>query len=431
MHEKHFYCNMLNIDEELVDSLSSVKCSDESVIVRIKLKVNNDRCPYCNGPIKIHGYLPRKINHSTLFNRDCTIYYQQRRFVCSSCDLTFSEKNPFSNNGENLSFETKLNILKVLKHPEMTYTYAAELCNVSKSTATRVFDKHVEISRKKLTYAISIDEHYFPKSDYDSLYLLLIMDFTTGIILDVLPSRRKEYITKYFSDIKKDTFDYSTHLSELNNVKYVSIDLYDNYRDVAKAYFPQAIICADSFHVLKHLTEAFKKIRLKCKRETEDESLKYLLVKYSTVFNHVQNLDTDKRYYKALGRFGNLRDIRNHLFQKFSVLEVAYNLKEEYIRFNESSNSTTAKNDFDTIQQRFGDCGIEEYEAFYNLLGNWKQEIINSFSTVNGKRINNSYIESKNKILQKMIVNANGFTNFKRTRNRILYCLNKNDTYTL
>ena len=43
----------------------------------------------------------------------------------------------------------------------------------------------------------------------------------------------------------------------------------------------------------------------------------------------------------------------------------------------------------------------------------------------------NSYIESKKRILKKLIINANGFRNFKRTRNRILYCLNKYDKFTL
>lgn len=158
---------------------------------------------------------------------------------------------------------------------------------------------------------------------------------------------------------------------------------------------------------------------------------RYLLVKYSVVFNHVQKLDTEKKYYKALKKFGNLRDIRDFLFQKFPALEVAYNLKEEYIYFNESNDKEKAAQNVDCIRQKFGDCGIEEYEEFYNLLGNWKPEIINSFSLVNGRRINNSYIESKNSILEKMIINANGFTNFKRFRNRIMYCLNKNDTYSL
>ena len=77
----------------------------------------------------------------------------------------------------------------------------------------------------------------------------------------------------------------------------------------------------------------------------------------------------------------------------------------------------------------FADCGIDEYEEFHTLLDNWREEIINFFTVIEGKRINNSYIESKNRIVARLIYNANGFTNFDRTRNRILYCLNKDDTF--
>jgi hypothetical protein len=76
----------------------------------------------------------------------------------------------------------------------------------------------------------------------------------------------------------------------------------------------------------------------------------------------------------------------------------------------------------DTIL-RFADSGIEEYEPFYEMLVNWQSEIINSFTLIDGRRINNSFIESKNRILEKLLYNGNGFKNFQRTRNRILYCI--------
>ena len=70
-----------------------------------------------------------------------------------------------------------------------------------------------------------------------------------------------------------------------------------------------------------------------------------------------------------------------------------------------------------------------EYEEFHLLLVNWREEIINSFTIVEGKRINNSYMESKNRLVSRLIYNANGFKNFRRTRNRILFCLNPNDSF--
>ncbi|MDO4179486.1 MAG: hypothetical protein Q4D21_09935 [Phascolarctobacterium sp.] len=52
-------------------------------------------------------------------------------------------------------------------------------------------------------------------------------------------------------------------------------------------------------------------------------------------------------------------------------------------------------------------------------------------SEIEGERINNSIIESKNAVVEKLIYNSNGLKDYKRTRNRILYCLNKDDTFTL
>ena len=112
-------------------------------------------------------------------------------------------------------------------------------------------------------------------------------------------------------------------------------------------------------------------------------------------------------------------------------MKKAYELKERYIHFNETSSIQNAKEQLAELIQKFADSNIKEYDESYNLLINWNQEIINSFSTINNRRINNSYIESRNNQLERLILNANGFRNFKRTRNRILYCLNKNDTYKI
>lgn len=426
-----FITQLLNIEEEQIEDLKQIIQSDNSVIFKVKLKFRPTLCPYCNGPAKIHGYYSRKLTHSTFVNRKCVIYYQQRRFRCDSCEVTFHEENPFINSGEGVTYETKINVLKGLKYPESTYTSIARNFDLSVTKVIRIFDKHVNIPRKHLPRILSIDEHYFPESDYDSLYCCLLMDFQSGEIIDILPDRRKNYLLNYFSAIKNSTLDYKTARSELNNVEYISMDLYEIFRDVARTYFPQAVICADSFHVLKHLTEAFKNVRIACRRQTEDPVLIYLLGKFRFVFNHSQDLDNEPKYNKRLGRYVNYRDIRDLLLKNFPYLEVAYNLKESYIIFNQHYSGTNATPYLDDFIKKFADSGIKEYDEFYGLLNNWRQEIINSFTFIEGKRINNSFIESKNRILGRLIFNANGFANYKRTRNRILYCLNKDDNYKI
>ena len=345
--------------------------------------------------------------------------------------MTLSEKNPFGSQKENLTYETKINILKDLKYHASTYTAVAKRYNVSPTQVLRLFDRHVNIPRKSLPEVLSIDEHYFPASNFDSVYCCILMDFNTGEITDVLPDRKNDYLKKYFNDIKNQTYNMTTHTSELNNVKYVSIDLYDNYRTISKLFFPNATICADSFHVLENLTKFFKDVRVRCHKNTEDENMKYLLTKFKYVFHHDTNLDNEAKYNKRFKRYLNLRQILEMMLDQFPDLKIAYYLKEEYIYFNETASVETAPERLSQLIQAFGNSNIEEYIEFYNLLINWYDEIINSFTIYNGRRINNSYIESRNKKIDILMFNANGFINFKRTRNRIIYCINKNDTYKL
>lgn len=156
------------------------------------------------------------------------------------------------------------------------------------------------------------------------------MDFLTSEIIDILPDRKKHYLANYFANIKKMTINYSSNKSELDNVKYVSIDMYEIYRDIAKVYFPKAKICADSFHVLKHLTYHFNKVRLRCRRITENVTLRYWLTKLKYIFYHNAFVDNEPKYNKALNRYINLREIRDIIFEEFPELKAAYELKEYY-----------------------------------------------------------------------------------------------------
>ena len=424
-----FISEILNINSEDIEDLLQISQSDGSILIKVKLVVKPTSCPYCKGPVFIHGYTSKHLKHSVLANRNCIICFYRRRYRCKSCCISFSEANPFSFKNENLTHETKINILKDLKKPGETYTIVAHRYNVSVQTVLRIFDKHVNIERKIMPEVLSLDEHYFPNSDFDSIYCTLLMDFRTGELIDVLPDRKKIHVTKYFSDIKYTTTDQFTKRSELDNVKYISIDLYDNFRDIFRNLIPNAIICADSFHVLKHLTEDFDRVRKACYRSTENEVLKNLLIKFRFVFNHTQFLDNEGKYNRALGRYVNYRQIMDILFENFPELKVAYNLKELYIMYNSIEDISVAAEKFDAIKQAFEDSGIEQYDEFITILNNWKQEIINSFTRIDGRRVNNSYIESKNRQIEHLMNNANGFVNFQRTRNRILYCLNKSDTY--
>lgn len=430
--QNKFIMNILNIDEKDAETIEYVDGTDGNFIVNITLSRNDkDVCPVCGKPGKVHGYTKKTLKHSIFANRLCNIVFKQRRYKCLDCDLTFSESNPFALRNEKITHETKINVLKDLKRANVTYNQVAQRYNITPTEVQRIFDKCVDIKPHNLPIALSIDEHYFPNSDSDGLYMFIMMDFKTGEIVDIYPDRRKDYLISKFSSIKNKTYDDKSHTSELSKVKYISMDLNDYYRQVCKLYFSKSTICCDEFHVLKNLGYFFDNVRKRCRRNCDDESLIYLLTKFDYVLNVDINLDNTSKYNKKLKRYINYRGIREIIFEAFPELKKAYELKESYIFFNRNCNINNVEEELEKQIEAFKVCDIKEYKSFYTLLVNWKQEIINSFIVVDGKRINNSYIESRNRTIDTLMYNANGFTNFKRTRNRIMYCINKNDTFSL
>ena len=427
-----FITNILNVDDKDIDSLDCIDDSNGNLTLTIKLlRKESDVCPACDKPGRIHGYNTKKLNHSIFANRKCIIIFKQRRYKCVDCDLTFSESNPFSKRNEKITHETKINVLKDLKRTNVTYNQVAGRYNITATEVQRIFDKHVNIEPHALPEALSIDEHYFPNSDYDGLYMFIMMDFRTGELIDIYPDRKKSYLISKFSAIKNRTYNDKTHTSELSRVKYISMDLNDYYRQVCKLYFPNAIICADEFHVIKNLNDYFDNVRKRCRRNCDSDLYIYLLTKFECVLSVDADLDNIGKYNRKLGRYINYRGIRELIFEAFPDIRIAYELKEDYILFNRTATLNNAETELEKLIETFKNCSKKEYKAFSSLLINWKKEIVNSFIVIEGKRINNSFIESRNRQIGSLIYNANGLSNFKRTRNRIMYCINKNDTYSI
>jgi len=267
----------------------------------------------------------------------------------------------------------------------------------------------------------------------------VFLDFTKDYVIDILPSRAKHYISSYLRSIP---------ISERAIVNYVSIDMNDNYRDICSLYFPNAIICVDSFHVVKYISTALDNVKLRILRKYayNPKSNQYYLLKYQ---KHL--LFTDSKY----DNFSNVK--YNHHF-KYKVsdkrklemllaidpdLYQAFLLKERYLLFNNSNVS------LDIILPKllvliadFANSSIPEMVSISRTLNNWKSEIVNSFTTIKKKtrsnnssvfvsaRVSNGPIEGRNKYLKLLLKLANGFHNFDRFRNRALFVLNRYQSFS-
>lgn len=113
-------------------------------------------------------------------------------------------------------------------------------------------------------------------------------------------------------------------------------------------------------------------------------------------------------------------------------LETASNLKDQVVYFYNHCNYDNAKKKLEEIIIDFRSCPVEEMSPFTNTLINWKNEIINSFIIVDNKskrRMNTAIVENRNKTIKLIKHASNGYLNWERFRNRILYTLNDDTTY--
>lgn len=110
----------------------------------------------------------------------------------------------------------------------------------------------------------------------------------------------------------------------------------------------------------------------------------------------------------------------------------AYNM-QHYLRLFYKSTYEEAKVKINHLIETFKNSNIPEMNSFANTLINWKNEIVNSFIIVEstGKSISNAIIENRNKSIKTIKRNGNGYTNWERFRNRVMYSLNKSSTHRL
>lgn len=119
-----------------------------------------------------------------------------------------------------------------------------------------------------------------------------------------------------------------------------------------------------------------------------------------------------------------LMKYRQLLFDIHPLIKEIYDLKEDYLQFNRLKDKDTITRLFEIMISKFYSHPNKDVSRVGRTMSKWKQEILNSFTWVNGQRISNGPIESRNNIIKLLIRNAAGYRNFDHLRRRIIYCIN-------
>lgn len=440
---------LFNLESEDVEDISFAN-EDGQAAIHILLRANYPPCPDCaNTEVLIKGYELKKISHGLLTDRKCILYYRARRYRCPVCKRTYYEPNPFCFKSMKISALTVQNVLEDLKKQSETFTSVAQRYHISPTTAASIFDRHVLMPRIPLPEMIAMDEAYafFHKGE-KSKYVFTMLDYTTQEPIDMLPSRRLEYLKSYFLNIP---------IEERKNVKMFATDMNKDYRSLIQDIFPNAIHSADKFHVIMEMSRKVDSVRVRVMRsvpkyikDTRQLTPEYYLLKKFNwlIFKRADALDSDKKplfdfnrerlMNHKLQRMLNYYDIRVLIEAIHPDLRTAWILKDDVVDFYKKNTYETAQDALKALIRRFSSSNIPEMIQFGKTLRNWQTEIVSSFIVVGNRyrvdketghvviserKLNTNLMENRNSIIKTIKKNANGYANWDRFRNRCLYVL--------
>ena len=423
MAQFDFNTYVLNVTQDQIQS-ASVAHVDDIIQIHITLKPAVTSCPYCSGPVRLKEYSSHSFNHLPIAGHPSVIVWRRRRYVCKDCWKTFSEPNPFGPEKYHQSYAVLSSIADDLHNIHLSFKDIAQKHRVSEPLVSLYADSFLAVPRNTLPESLGIDELHSNMSKYGGSYLAVLVDNVHRSLLDILPNRSKRTLSKYFELIP---------LEERKRVRFVTIDLWQPYKDTALKYFPNCCVAADPFHVVEHLTAGFTRIRVDIMNQCVYNSPEYyLLKKWHKLLETDYYLDNTPKYNNYFKQKMNYRDLYDMLLSLNPNLSLAYHLKEMYRDFNRTCSFENAPAQLDQLIDAFETADLYCYEEFVSILKNWRTEIINSFQRpFDNRKQSNALTEHVNARLRELITISNGFANFERFRARAIYCLNNHTFYTL
>ena len=406
------------VEEQILDEDSS------SITIQIKLDKGDQLCKFCGSmnSLRIKDYKYKKYSFVNPNGKTLFVIFKQRRYVCCECGKTFLENNPFISNGKyKLSQQKILLILEKLKESFLSVKYIAKTVGVSDQSVFNVMEDYVHFDRRTLPEFLSIDEYKGSNKDQGvGKYPCLLLNTITHKPIDVIRSRRIDWLNDYFSKI---TFE------ERNRVKYVVIDMYEPYKTLMARFFPNAIVAIDPFHYVRYVTEAMDSTRLDVQRSFNEESKEYkALQKNRDLLRRKDDPDpfkTRKASYIGPAKYPEPM-LLNLCLKIDERVEKAYKLCHEFLTTYDHIKFKDSLAFLQTTISRFYASENEYFIEVAKTFQNWMKEISNSFIKFkNGFRLSNGPIEGTNNIVKILKRVSFGFTNFDHQRARIMVYFDK------
>lgn len=376
--------------------IEEVKLEEKKINIVCRLKSESMKCSICkNECSSVNKTYTRVLRDLNISEREVYLQVKVRQFYCKTCHKTFVEELDFAD--FNKSYTHRQSDYMFSVGSKQSYAESAVILNMNPKTVERaILEKCKKISDVAGRYAkvkrLGIDEQSHIKGKKD--YVCVLTDLDSGIIVDILKSRKKDFLITHFEGLGEGF---------CKKITDVSCDCWQTYINLSKQFFPQANIVLDRFHVIKLLNNCLddfrKELRKTDNKQEHFKKLKWILYKqYHTLSDQqLDDLHLAFEHSPALKELYFMRDKFNHILDNNTEVEVAITQMDKWVNELEEKKITT-------------------FESFTKTLKSTKRYVANYVKD----NLSNGVTEGLNNLIRSVKRIAFGMPNFQNLRWRCL-----------
>jgi transposase len=208
-------------------------------------------CPCCAGVrLRSKGRYERRARHLDCFDVSSRLIIHGRRYRCHDCARTFVQPLPGLLPGRRSTEPYRQRIYEQ-HHEGITASSMARIERIGAATVSRIYSqfthrKAAERLSLQCPLVLGIDEHTLHKG---LRFATTFTDLKNHRVFDIVPGRSEADLRPYLA-----------RLQGREKVRVVCIDLSSPYRRLIARSFPNAIIVADRFHVIRLIIHHFMEL---------------------------------------------------------------------------------------------------------------------------------------------------------------------------
>ena len=208
-------------------------------------------CLYCPAPtVRIKATHRRTLKHTRQGNQLIVLHLAVPKYHCAQCNRYFRHRFPGIVPRRRATETYRLEVFEAheggVSQRKLTMTHSIGSATVERWYQSFVKQRVSQLSSRACPQVLGIDEHFFTRKKG---YATTLVDLKNHKVFDVVLGRSEASLRSYLK-----------RLPGRENVRVIVMDLSETYRQIARQYFPNAMIVADRFHVIRLVNQHFLKL---------------------------------------------------------------------------------------------------------------------------------------------------------------------------